>query len=236
MILQLVCSFIERTFLAAPTYTHLAIELGYLFILQDQVKEASVWYSEAMKVDENSVAALTGLCRLGRVGAGRAGVGSQAGWPSRAQKRDVGEHCPQRVCEFGGALYDRALFHESTGIDILTQERHRNTQKGIQSSTGDQRRNREAEEEAETNPFFCPKQVASHHHRDMQDNRMWLPGTWAKPPQMFLHQADSFPVSSFKRRAPAGGQKGSPRDSPPGSSPGQPHSHASWRHHRIWPG
>ncbi|XP_070247681.1 tetratricopeptide repeat protein 21A isoform X5 [Myotis yumanensis] len=61
MILQLVCSFIERTFLAAPTYTHLAIELGYLFILQDQVKEASVWYSEAMKVDENSVAALTGI-------------------------------------------------------------------------------------------------------------------------------------------------------------------------------
>lgn len=68
MILQLVCSFIERAFLAAPTYTHLAIELGYLFILQDQVKEAAVWYSEAMKVDENSVAALTGLCRLGRVG------------------------------------------------------------------------------------------------------------------------------------------------------------------------
>nr|KAF6335956.1 tetratricopeptide repeat domain 21A [Pipistrellus kuhlii] len=61
MILQLVCSFIERTFLAAPTYTHLAIELGYLFILQDQVKEAAMWYSEAMKVDENSVAALTGI-------------------------------------------------------------------------------------------------------------------------------------------------------------------------------
>lgn len=56
----------------------MATELGYLFILQDQVKEASLWYSQAMKLDESSVAALTGLCRLGREGA--------AGWgwePSR---------------------------------------------------------------------------------------------------------------------------------------------------------
>ncbi|XP_036122537.1 tetratricopeptide repeat protein 21A isoform X3 [Molossus molossus] len=61
VILQLVCSFIERTFMTTPSYTHMAIELGYLFILQDQVKEASMWYSEAMKLDENSVAALTGI-------------------------------------------------------------------------------------------------------------------------------------------------------------------------------
>lgn len=68
MILRLVCSFIERTFMATPFYTHVAMELGYLFILQDQVKEASRWYSEAMKLDESSVAALTGLHRLGKAG------------------------------------------------------------------------------------------------------------------------------------------------------------------------
>uniref|UniRef100_A0A671FL58 Tetratricopeptide repeat domain 21A n=1 Tax=Rhinolophus ferrumequinum TaxID=59479 RepID=A0A671FL58_RHIFE len=61
VILRLVCSFIERTFMATPFYAHVAMELGYLFILQDQVKEASLWYSEAMKLDESSVAALTGI-------------------------------------------------------------------------------------------------------------------------------------------------------------------------------
>ncbi|CAK7311819.1 Tetratricopeptide repeat protein 21A [Vulpes lagopus] len=60
-VLQLVCSFIERTFMATSSYAHVATELGYLFILQDQVKEASLWYSEAMKLDVNSVAALTGI-------------------------------------------------------------------------------------------------------------------------------------------------------------------------------
>lgn len=57
--------------MATSSYAHVATELGYLFILQDQVKEASLWYSEAMKLDVNSVAALTGPCRLGRVGSGR---------------------------------------------------------------------------------------------------------------------------------------------------------------------
>ncbi|XP_016051686.1 PREDICTED: tetratricopeptide repeat protein 21A [Miniopterus natalensis] len=61
VILRLVCNFIERTFMAAPACARMAIELGYCFILQDQVKEASMWYSEAMKLDENSVAALTGV-------------------------------------------------------------------------------------------------------------------------------------------------------------------------------
>lgn len=60
----------ERTFMATPSYAHVATELGYLFILQDQVKEASLWYSEAIKLDESSVAASTGLCRLGRAGQG----------------------------------------------------------------------------------------------------------------------------------------------------------------------
>ncbi|XP_057561624.1 tetratricopeptide repeat protein 21A isoform X2 [Hippopotamus amphibius kiboko] len=60
-IMRLVCSFIERAFMATSSYTHVATELGYLFILQDRVKEASLWYSEAMKLDESSVAALTGI-------------------------------------------------------------------------------------------------------------------------------------------------------------------------------
>lgn len=78
-ILQLVCSFIERTFMATSSDAHMATELGYLFILQDQVKEASLWYSKAMKLDESSVAALTGLGRLGRERGGRLAGGSQAG-------------------------------------------------------------------------------------------------------------------------------------------------------------
>nr|KAF6476736.1 tetratricopeptide repeat domain 21A [Rousettus aegyptiacus] len=61
VILRLVCSFIERTFIATPFYAHMATELGHLFVLQDQVKEASLWYSEAMKLDESNVAALTGV-------------------------------------------------------------------------------------------------------------------------------------------------------------------------------
>ncbi|XP_039093106.1 tetratricopeptide repeat protein 21A isoform X1 [Hyaena hyaena] len=60
-ILRLVCGFIERTFMATASYAHAATELGYIFVLRDQVTEASLWYSEAMKLDENSVAALTGI-------------------------------------------------------------------------------------------------------------------------------------------------------------------------------
>lgn len=59
----------ERAFVATPSYAQVATELGYLFILHDQVREASRWYSEALKLDGSSVAALTGFCRLGRVGA-----------------------------------------------------------------------------------------------------------------------------------------------------------------------
>lgn len=112
MIVRLVCNFIKRTFMAIPSCTHVAVELGYLFILQDQVKEASLWYSEAMKLDENSVAALTGLCRLGGGGVegGQVLGAKQGGLPG--SKRD------QRGCELGGALYDRAPFHESISIGV----------------------------------------------------------------------------------------------------------------------
>ncbi|XP_012311059.2 tetratricopeptide repeat protein 21A isoform X3 [Aotus nancymaae] len=61
VILGLVCSFIERTFMATPSHAHVATELGYLFILKNQVKEALLWYSEAMKLDSDGMAALTGI-------------------------------------------------------------------------------------------------------------------------------------------------------------------------------
>ncbi|XP_032203773.1 tetratricopeptide repeat protein 21A isoform X2 [Mustela erminea] len=60
-ILRLVCPFMERAFVATPSYAQVATELGYLFILHDQVREASRWYSEALKLDGSSVAALTGI-------------------------------------------------------------------------------------------------------------------------------------------------------------------------------
>ncbi|XP_006890641.1 PREDICTED: tetratricopeptide repeat protein 21A isoform X2 [Elephantulus edwardii] len=65
-ILKLVCSFIEQASVAVYPHTHVAIELGSLFILREQIKEATRWYTEAMKLDENSVAALTGViwCQL----------------------------------------------------------------------------------------------------------------------------------------------------------------------------
>ncbi|KAM6170606.1 tetratricopeptide repeat protein 21A [Rhynchocyon petersi] len=65
-ILKLVCGFIERTFMTMCPSPRVAIELGSLFILREQIKEAMLWYTEAMKLDENSVAALTGIiwCQL----------------------------------------------------------------------------------------------------------------------------------------------------------------------------
>ncbi|XP_023557980.1 tetratricopeptide repeat protein 21A isoform X4 [Octodon degus] len=59
-ILRLVSSFMERIFLAMPSCAKVATELGYLFVLQNQEKEAALWYSEATKLGENSMAALTG--------------------------------------------------------------------------------------------------------------------------------------------------------------------------------
>ncbi|XP_013001804.1 tetratricopeptide repeat protein 21A isoform X2 [Cavia porcellus] len=59
-ILQLVSNFMERIFLAVPSCAQVATELGYLFILQNQEKEAALWYSKAMKLGENSMAALAG--------------------------------------------------------------------------------------------------------------------------------------------------------------------------------
>ncbi|XP_036594734.1 tetratricopeptide repeat protein 21A isoform X2 [Trichosurus vulpecula] len=61
IILQQIYGFIEHTFMAAPSDAQFANELGYQLILQERVKEASLWYTEAMKLDESSIAALTGI-------------------------------------------------------------------------------------------------------------------------------------------------------------------------------
>ncbi|KAL2804032.1 tetratricopeptide repeat protein 21A isoform 2 [Daubentonia madagascariensis] len=60
-ILQQVYSFIERIFMATPSYGRAATELGYLYILRNQVKEAFLWYSEGVKLNQSSMAALTGI-------------------------------------------------------------------------------------------------------------------------------------------------------------------------------
>ncbi|XP_034340008.1 tetratricopeptide repeat protein 21A isoform X1 [Arvicanthis niloticus] len=57
---RLVSGFLERIFMAKPSFALVATELGYLFILQQQVKEACLWYKEAMKLEENRLAALAG--------------------------------------------------------------------------------------------------------------------------------------------------------------------------------
>ncbi|KAM5281394.1 tetratricopeptide repeat protein 21A isoform 2-T2 [Ctenodactylus gundi] len=59
-ILQLVSSFMERIFLATSSCARVATELGYLLLLHSQEKEASLWYSRATKLGDNSMAASTG--------------------------------------------------------------------------------------------------------------------------------------------------------------------------------
>ncbi|XP_003794524.1 tetratricopeptide repeat protein 21A isoform X1 [Otolemur garnettii] len=60
-ILQQVCSFMERIFMTTSSYACAATELGYLYILRNQVKEALQWYSEGMRLNQSGVAILTGI-------------------------------------------------------------------------------------------------------------------------------------------------------------------------------
>ncbi|XP_040595708.1 tetratricopeptide repeat protein 21A isoform X2 [Mesocricetus auratus] len=57
---RLVSGFLERIFMSTPSCAPVATELGYLFILQQQVKEACLWYKEALRLEENGLAALAG--------------------------------------------------------------------------------------------------------------------------------------------------------------------------------
>ncbi|XP_042528664.1 LOW QUALITY PROTEIN: tetratricopeptide repeat protein 21A [Dipodomys spectabilis] len=59
-VVHLVSSFLERVFTAAPTCGLAATELGYLYLLQNQPKEARTWYNEATKLQEDRMAVLTG--------------------------------------------------------------------------------------------------------------------------------------------------------------------------------
>ncbi|XP_039769898.1 tetratricopeptide repeat protein 21A isoform X6 [Ornithorhynchus anatinus] len=63
MILQHISGLMERTFLMAPSEALFATELAYQLLIQGKVKEASQWYTEAMKLDESSLTALTGIIR-----------------------------------------------------------------------------------------------------------------------------------------------------------------------------
>lgn len=46
--------------MTTPSFAQVATELGFLHILHGQVKEARLWYQQAMKLEESSVTALTG--------------------------------------------------------------------------------------------------------------------------------------------------------------------------------
>ncbi|XP_053327438.1 tetratricopeptide repeat protein 21B [Spea bombifrons] len=63
LILQQAQTLVERAFSLAPHDATIATELGYLYILQGNVKGALKWYKTAMTLDESSVSALTGIIR-----------------------------------------------------------------------------------------------------------------------------------------------------------------------------
>ncbi|XP_061199524.1 tetratricopeptide repeat protein 21B isoform X2 [Neopsephotus bourkii] len=62
-ILQHTQTLVERAFDLASDNAEFATELGYQMILQGKVKEALKWYKTAMRLDETSVPALTGIIR-----------------------------------------------------------------------------------------------------------------------------------------------------------------------------
>ncbi|XP_015209733.2 tetratricopeptide repeat protein 21B isoform X1 [Lepisosteus oculatus] len=65
-ILQNLCELAERSFRMAPVDADAATEIGHLLVLQDNVRGAAKWYSQAMSLDGSSVPALTGVikCQL----------------------------------------------------------------------------------------------------------------------------------------------------------------------------
>ncbi|KAG2458122.1 TT21B protein, partial [Polypterus senegalus] len=66
MLLQQISNAVERALMKAPTAADIANELGFLLLFQSRLQEASYWYSNAMKLDGNNLAALTGViqCQL----------------------------------------------------------------------------------------------------------------------------------------------------------------------------
>lgn len=54
-------SFLQRCMSRAPEDSAIASELGYLLTLQHKYKEAQKWYTKALNIDSDSVAAISGI-------------------------------------------------------------------------------------------------------------------------------------------------------------------------------
>ncbi|XP_060776687.1 tetratricopeptide repeat protein 21B [Neoarius graeffei] len=62
-VVQLLVSFLQRCVSRAPEDSAIASELGYLLTLQHKYKEAHKWYTKALNIDSESVAAISGVIR-----------------------------------------------------------------------------------------------------------------------------------------------------------------------------
>ncbi|KAF7708887.1 tetratricopeptide repeat protein 21B isoform X2 [Silurus meridionalis] len=62
-VVQMLVSFLQKCVLRAPDDSAIASELGYLLTLQHKYKEAHKWYTKALNIDSDSVAAISGMIR-----------------------------------------------------------------------------------------------------------------------------------------------------------------------------
>lgn len=54
-------SFLQKCVSKAPDDSAIASELGYLLTLQHKYKEAHKWYTTALNIEADSVAAISGI-------------------------------------------------------------------------------------------------------------------------------------------------------------------------------
>lgn len=54
-------SFLQKCVSRAPDDSAIASELGYLLTLQHNYKEAHKWFTKALNIDSDSVAAISGI-------------------------------------------------------------------------------------------------------------------------------------------------------------------------------
>ncbi|KAK3551904.1 hypothetical protein QTP70_031550 [Hemibagrus guttatus] len=62
-VVQMLTSFLQRCVSRAPEDSAIISELGYLLTLQHRYKEAHKWYTTALNIDSESVAAISGMIR-----------------------------------------------------------------------------------------------------------------------------------------------------------------------------
>ncbi|XP_026769717.3 tetratricopeptide repeat protein 21B [Pangasianodon hypophthalmus] len=62
-VVQMLMSLLQRCASRAPEDSAIASELGYLLTLQHKYKEAHKWYTKALNIDSDSVAAISGMIR-----------------------------------------------------------------------------------------------------------------------------------------------------------------------------